>query len=201
MTVVMEPMTRRITGMERVIAIAEELDLRDAGTARHCETVARYAEAIALELGLAEHVVESLRLAGLLHDVGKVGVPRSIVRKPGPLSEQEWAAMRDHPRLGANILEDAGLEDIRDWILAHHERPDGEGYPRRLSDDEIPLEAKILAVADAYEAMTVDRCYRPGIGRERAVAELRGNEGTQFDAVVVEAFIAVLERDELQSAA
>ena len=195
-------MTRRITGMEQVIAIAEELDLRDAGTARHCETVARYAEAIARELGLAEDVVESLRLAGLLHDVGKVGVPRAIVRKPGPLSDEEWAAMRDHPRIGADILDDAGLADIREWVLAHHERPDGEGYPRRLGDAEIPIEAKILAVADAYEAMTVDRCYRPGIGSERAVAELRRNAGTQFDVGVVEAFIVVLERDgELQSAA
>jgi putative nucleotidyltransferase with HDIG domain len=201
MTLVMEPMTRRITGMERVIAIAEELDLRDGGTARHCETVARYAEAIARELGLAEHVCESLRLAGLLHDVGKVGVPRSIVRKPGPLSDEEWAAMRDHPRIGATILDDAGLEDIREWVLAHHERPDGEGYPRRLSDAEIPLEAKILAVADAYEAMTVDRCYRRGIGRDLAVAELRSNAGAQFDAAVVEAFVLVLERDEMQSAA
>jgi putative nucleotidyltransferase with HDIG domain len=201
MTVAMEQMTRRITGMERVIAIAEELDLRDAGTARHCETVARYAEAIARELGLAEHVVESLRLAGLLHDVGKVGIPRSIVRKPGPLSAEEWDAMRDHPRIGADILEDAGLEEIREWVLAHHERPDGAGYPRRLSDDQIPLEARILAVADAYEAMTVDRCYRRGIGRDLAIAELRRNGGTQFDMAVVEAFVAVLVRAELESAA
>jgi putative nucleotidyltransferase with HDIG domain len=194
MTVAMEPLTR-LAGMERVIAIAESLDLRDAGTARHCETVARYAEAIARELGLPGDVVESLRLAGLLHDVGKVGVPRSILGKRGPLSEDEWTAMRDHPRLGADILEDAGLEDIREWILAHHERPDSAGYPRGLSDEEIPLEAKILAVADAYEAMTVDRCYRQAIGRERAIAELRANAGTQFDREVVEAFVAVLRRD------
>jgi putative nucleotidyltransferase with HDIG domain len=200
MTVAMEP-TTRITGMERVIAIAEQLDLRDSGTARHCETVARYAEAIARELGLPEDAVDSLRLAGLLHDVGKVGVPCSIVGKPGPLSEEEWAAMRDHPRLGADILEDAGLEDIREWILAHHERPDGAGYPRCLSGTQIPLEEKILAVADAYEAMTVDRCYRPAIGRERAIAELRANAGAQFDVEVVEAFVAVLERDEIESAA
>jgi putative nucleotidyltransferase with HDIG domain len=200
MRIAMEPATG-IVGMDRVIAIAEQLDLRDSGTARHCETVARYAEAIARELGLAEDVADALRLAGLLHDVGKVGVPRSILAKPGPLSDEEWAAMRDHPRLGAEILEDAGLEDIRKWILAHHERPDGTGYPRRLEDEEIPLEAKILAVADAYEAMTVDRCYRRGIGRDLAIAELKANSGTQFDVAVVEAFVAVLERDQITSAA
>jgi putative nucleotidyltransferase with HDIG domain len=200
MRIAMEPATG-IVGMDRVIAIAEQLDLRDSGTARHCETVACYAEAIARELGLAEDVVESLRLAGLLHDVGKVGLPRSIVGKPGPLSEDEWSAMRDHPRLGAAILEEAGLEDIREWILAHHERPDGTGYPRRLSDDEIPIEAKILAVADAYEAMTVDRCYRRRMGPDLAIAELRRCAGTQFDVDVVEAFVAALGRDEMTSAA
>src|SRR5690349_20899222 len=186
--------------MSRVIEIAEELDLRDEGTARHCRTVACYAESIARELDLADDVVESVRLAGLLHDVGKIGVAGTIVAKAGPLSAEEWAEMQNHPRIGAGILEDTGLDDIREWILAHHERPDGQGYPRGLSDDEIPLEAKILAVADAYEAMTNDRCYRRLIGRERAVAELRRHAGRQFDWAVVEAFIAVLGRDELQSA-
>jgi putative nucleotidyltransferase with HDIG domain len=187
--------------MERVIAIAKELDLRDAGTARHCQTVACYAEAIARELGLAQEVVESVRVAGLLHDVGKIGVARSIVGKRGPLSRHEWLEMRHHPRIGADILGNVGLQDVREWILAHHERPDGAGYPLGLSGNEIPLEAKILAVADSYEAMTNDRCYRDAIGRERAVAELRIHKGGQFDAVVVEAFIRVLERDELESAA
>jgi putative nucleotidyltransferase with HDIG domain len=184
-----------VTSMQNVIEIAAELDLRDAGTARHCETVACYAQAIARELRLPEDVVESVRLAGLLHDVGKVGVPREIVRKRGPLTDDEWIEMQDHPRIGADILEDAGLEQIRQWVLAHHERPDGRGYPRGLDDDEIPLEAKILAVADAYEAMTNDRCYRASIGRDRALAELRRNAGRQFDELVVEAFIVVLERD------
>jgi putative nucleotidyltransferase with HDIG domain len=183
-----------------VIAIARELDLRDEGTARHCQTVACYAEAIARELALSAQVVESVRLAGLLHDVGKIGIPGSIVAKQGPLDDDEWHEMQNHPRIAAGMLVDAGLEDIREWILAHHERPDGEGYPRGLSDDEIPLGAKILAVADSYEAMTNDRCYRNSIGRECAVAELRRHAGGQFDEVVVEAFIAVLERDQLQSA-
>jgi putative nucleotidyltransferase with HDIG domain len=201
MSVVMDETIRGIAGMERVIEIAEELDLRDAGTARHCETVACYAEAIARELALTEELVESVRLAGLLHDVGKAGVDGSIVGKPGPLEDHEWAAMQDHPRIGADLLEDAGIEEIREWVLAHHERPDGKGYPRRLTNPEIPLGAKILAVADAYEAMTVDRCYRPAIGRKSAIEELRRNAGKQFDAEVVDAFIQVLEREEVQSAA
>jgi diguanylate cyclase len=162
--------------------------------------MARAVEIAARELELAWEVVEAVRLAGLLHDVGKIGIPGSILAKPGPLTSEEWIEMQRHPRIGAGILEDAGLEEIREWILAHHERPDGEGYPRGLTDAEIPLEAKILAVADAYEAMTNDRCYRDSIGRERAVAELRRHAGRQFDEVVVEAFIAVLRRDEMQSA-
>jgi putative nucleotidyltransferase with HDIG domain len=185
--------------MERVVEIAKELDLRDQGTARHCQTVACYAEAIARELELADDVVESVRLAGLLHDVGKIGIPGSIVAKPGPLDDEEWIEMQNHPRIGASILEDAGLEEIREWILAHHERPDGKGYPRGLSDDEIPLEAKILAVADAYEAMTNDRCYRTSIGGVRALDELRRHAGSQFDEGVVDAFVTVLERDEMES--
>jgi putative nucleotidyltransferase with HDIG domain len=193
--------SRRTAAMECVIAIAQELDLRDAGTARHCQTVACYAEAIARELQLPEERVESIRIAGLLHDVGKIGLPRSIVGKCGPLDESEWLEMRNHPLIGADILGDAGLNDVRDWVLAHHERPDGAGYPRGLSAGEIPLEAKILAVADAYEAMTNDRCYRGAIGRERALGELQLHKGKQFDAVVVEAFIRVLERDALESAA
>jgi putative nucleotidyltransferase with HDIG domain len=184
-----------VASMQTVIEVAAELDFRDAGTARHCETVACYADAIARELRLPEDVVEAVRLAGLLHDVGKVGVAREIVRKRGPLTEDEWIEMQDHPRIGADILEDAGLDQIREWVLAHHERPDGQGYPRGLDDDEIPIEAKILAVADAYEAMTNDRCYRAAIGRERALAELRRNAGRQFDEVVVEAFLVVLERN------
>jgi putative nucleotidyltransferase with HDIG domain len=212
MTVFMEETTPGLAGarhrrpsrapaMEWVIEIAQELDLRDAGTARHCETVACYAEAIARELRLSEEQVDSVRLAGLLHDVGKIGIAGSIVGKPGPLNHPEWRTMRDHPRIGAEILERAGLEDIREWVLAHHERPDGAGYPRGLDAEEIPLEAKILAVADSYEAMTNDRCYRSSIGRERAVGELRRNAGTQFDKAVVEAFLQVLERDELENAA
>jgi putative nucleotidyltransferase with HDIG domain len=178
-----------------VIAIAREIDRRECGTALHSQVVARYAELTARELGLPEDVVEDVRLAGLLHDVGKSGVADAIVSKPDRLDEHEWMAMRYHPELGAALLDEAGLDDVREWILCHHERPDGYGYPRGLMGEEIPVEARILAVADSYEAMTTDRVYRRSIGRWRARDELRRNAGTQFDAVVVEAFLRALERD------
>jgi len=136
-----------------------------------------------------------VRLAGLLHDVGKSGVSDAVVSKPAVLTEEEWVEMRYHPEIGAALLNDAGLEDVRQWILCHHERPDGTGYPRGLRGGEIPLGARILAVADAYEAMTNDRPYRRSIGRWRAREELRRGAGTQFDEVVVEAFLRAVERD------
>jgi putative nucleotidyltransferase with HDIG domain len=181
--------------IERVVAIAREIDRRECGTAQHSQVVARYAELTGRELGLPEEVVEDLRLAGLLHDVGKSGVTDAIVSKPAALTETEWLEMRYHPELGAALLDHAGLDDVRHWILCHHERPDGEGYPRGLQEYEIPLEARILAVADAYEAMTNDRAYRRAIGRWRAREELRRGAGTQFDEVVVEAFLRAVEGD------
>ena len=172
-----------------VLILAETLDLRDAGTALHSRTVGHYAESIAITLGLAPDHVERIRLAGLLHDIGKIGVPDPILRKAGPLDAAEWPEMRKHPELGARILSGANLDDISAWVLAHHERPDGSGYPAGLRGDDIALEARILSVADAFEAMVSDRVYRPGIGLVAAIAELRKNAGTQFDADVVEAFL------------
>jgi putative nucleotidyltransferase with HDIG domain len=177
-----------------LLSLAEALDLRDAGTADHSQTVGRYAELTARELGLKASLVERVRLAGVMHDIGKIGVTDAILRKPGPLSEEEWAEMRRHPEIGARLLAAAEFDDIREWIVAHHERPDGRGYPHGLRDEQIPLEAKILAVSDAYEAMTSDRVYRPSIGREAARAELRRGAGGQFDARVVAAFLAVVDR-------
>jgi diguanylate cyclase (GGDEF)-like protein/putative nucleotidyltransferase with HDIG domain len=177
-----------------VLGLAEALDVRDTGTARHSQTVGRYSEVMARTLGLGREHVERVRLAGVLHDIGKIGVPDSILSKPGPLTEDEFAQMRKHPEIGARILGGSGLEDIRRWILAHHERPDGRGYPHRLVDEEIPVEAKILAVADAYEAMTSDRVYRRAIGEQAAREELSRHSGSQFDPRVVEAFLGVLAK-------
>ncbi|MEX0993527.1 MAG: diguanylate cyclase [Solirubrobacterales bacterium] len=178
-----------------VVALAETLDVRDAGTARHSQMVGRYCELTAGELGLPPETTERVRLAGILHDVGKVGVPDSILQKPGPLSADEWKLMRKHPEIAARILEGADMDDIREWVLAHQERPDGEGYPMGLRGEEIPLEARILAVADAYEAMTSDRVYRPALSAEAAQMELLECAGTQFDPAVVEAFMKLLEKE------
>jgi len=128
----------------------------------------------------------------VLHDVGKLGVADAVLQKPGPLTDEEWADMRRHPELGARILDHANLRDISGWVLAHHERVDGGGYPHGLAGDAIPLEARILAVADAYEAMTADRPYRTALGHDAAREELMAGAGTQFDPAVVDAFLAAL---------
>jgi two-component system cell cycle response regulator len=177
-----------------LVSLAEALDLRDAGTADHCQTVGRHAELTARELDLPAARVERVRLAGVLHDIGKIGLSDAILGKPGPLDEEEWEEMKRHPEIGARILAAGEFDDIREWVIAHHERPDGRGYPRGLRDEDIPLEAKILAVADAYEAMTSDRVYRAALGRDAARAELRRHSGGQFDARVVRAFLAVVDR-------
>jgi putative nucleotidyltransferase with HDIG domain len=184
---------------ERFLAVlldlAEAVDLRFSGSARHSETVGRYAEMMARELGLSEPHVARVRLAGLLHDIGKVGVPDAILQKPGGLTDDEFALIRQHPALGAQLLQHPGLTDIQSWVGTHHERPDGRGYPLGISGDALTLEAQIVAVADAYEAMTSDRAYRRSLGDAAARAELERGAGEQFDPRVVKAFLTILERE------
>ncbi|MGH2980777.1 MAG: bifunctional diguanylate cyclase/phosphohydrolase [Solirubrobacterales bacterium] len=183
------------TSLETVLSLAELVDVNQMGSARHSQVVGRYAEAMGGRLGLYGDHVQRLRLAGVLHDVGKIGVRGSILAKPGPLTDHEMEEMRTHPEVGARIVRNAGLTDIAVWIGAHHERPDGGGYPGGVGEREIPLEARILAVADAYEAMTNDRAYRSAMTPAKAREELKLNAGTQFDPRVVDAFITLLESD------
>jgi diguanylate cyclase (GGDEF)-like protein/putative nucleotidyltransferase with HDIG domain len=189
----------RDVASERFLAVmldlAEAIDLRFSGSARHSETVGRYAEMMARELGLSVQRTTRVRLAGMLHDIGKVGVPDGILHKPGKLTDAEFAVIKRHPELGAQMLDHPSLTDVREWVSQHHEQPDGRGYPRGLVDEEIPLEARIIAVADAYEAMTSDRSYRSSLDHEAARAELERCAGAQFDARVVRALIALLERE------
>lgn len=180
--------------MATVLTLAETLDVRDTGTAAHSRAVGRFVATMATELGLAPERIQRVRLAGMLHDIGKIGVSDAILRKPGPLTDDEWAEMRKHPEIGARILANPSFDDIRSWVLCHHERMDGRGYPRALAGEEIPLEARILAVGDAYEAMIADRPYRPGMSPEAANEELRACAGTQFDYQVVEAFLRGMRR-------
>ena len=179
-----------------VLVLAETLDMRDSGTARHSQLVGRYTRSIATEMGMSPEEIERMHLAGVLHDIGKIGIPDSILKKPAALEPHEWAEMRKHPELGARILQGAHFDDIATWVLAHHERPDGQGYPLGLAVDQIPLQARVLAVADAYEAMTNDRVYRPAMPEAEARAELKRYAGTQFDPEIVELFVKLLEKED-----
>ena len=177
-----------------VMLLAETLDLRDPSTARHSRTVGAYAQATARALGLPADRVEQVHAAGVVHDLGKLGIADAILHKPGSLSEAEWQEMRRHPEIGARILEHAGLRQIAGWVRAHHERVDGRGYPDALAAAQISVEARILAVADAYEAMIADRPYRAGMPPAAARAELERCAGSQFDPIVVEAFLSTIDR-------
>jgi HD-GYP domain-containing protein (c-di-GMP phosphodiesterase class II) len=172
-----------------VMLLAETLDLRDPGTGRHSRTVGSLARQTATALGLPDEHVEKVYAAGVLHDLGKLGIADAVLYKRGPLDDAEWAEMQRHPEIGARILEHAGLPDIANWVRGHHERIDARGYPDGIGGQDIPLEARILAVCDSYEAMVADRPYRRGRSAEEARAELTNCAGTQFDPAVVDAFL------------
>ncbi len=176
-----------------VLSLADVLDFRDPRGAGHAGAVATYAVSLGRELGLPEQRLQRLRLAAMLHDIGKVGIPDSILEKPGPLSPAEWDQVRRHPEMAARILGAKDLADIRGWILARHEQPDGHGYPHGLSGEEIPIESRILAVAESFDAMTSDRPFRQAKTRDEAIRELGRYSGVQFDGAVVDAFVRVLD--------
>ena len=175
-------------------ALARAVDAKDSYTRSHCETVAALCDGIATELGLAAESVAAIRLAGLVHDVGKIGVPDAILQKPAALSEEEYSIIKGHCALGHKILIGTDLERQAPWVLHHHERIDGDGYPDGLAGDDIPLGARIIHVADAFEAMTSDRPYRPGMSDDDAIVELLRHVGTQFDGECVAALLRSLGR-------
>ena len=175
--------------------LAATVDAKDSYTRGHSERVAAYARAIAVELGLPQLEVETIELAGLLHDIGKIGVPDLVLQKPGRLDPDERALIMEHAALGAKILADnLALMPLVPLVRHHHEWYDGSGYPDGLSGDDIPLGAAIIAVADTYDTMTTDRPYRKAPGRERARAEILRCSGTQFNPRVVAAFLRTLDR-------
>jgi putative nucleotidyltransferase with HDIG domain len=181
---------------QTIEALAEAIEARDAHTYGHSRQVAHYAVALARELGLAPERVELLDYAGLLHDVGKIGIRDYILLKPGRLDDEEYAVMQGHPRIGVKIIERVcGLRATLPIIEAHHERWDGKGYPHGLRGEEIPLEARILSVADAFEAMTADRAYRPAMPFDEAIEILLRGRGYAWDAALVDQFVALLRRE------
>jgi len=169
-------------------SLARVVDARDAYTGSHSERVGELAARIARRLGFEEAEVELTRLAANLHDLGKLAIPEEILRKAGTLDESERLVLQHHPQIGHRMLESLGVESIADWVLHHHERWDGAGYPHRLRGDEIPLGARIIFVADAWDAMTSERVYRTPLSEREAMDELERCAGSQFDPMVVDAF-------------
>lgn len=180
-----------LDGYKRTVnALAAAIDAKDPYTCGHSQRVRDYALMAGKTLSLPSDIMEAISYAGVLHDVGKIGIVESTLCKTGSLNTQEWATMRDHPAIGAVILGDIPfLEEARDLVLFHHERFDGNGYPNRLKKEDIPLGARLIAVADAFDTMVTDRAYRPAQGVDYALNELNRHSGTQFCPIAVEAFI------------
>ena len=180
-------------------SLAKAVDERDAYTGSHSQRVGDYSARIARRLGAEEPAIELTRLAGNLHDLGKLAIPEDVLRKPSTLSEVEKLMLERHPQIGFRMLESLGVQPVAEWVLHHHERWDGAGYPNKLAGDQIPLGARIIFVADAFDAMTSDRAYRRAIPERDALAELERCAGTQFDPEVVKALADELRptRDDL----
>jgi diguanylate cyclase (GGDEF)-like protein/putative nucleotidyltransferase with HDIG domain len=179
-------------------SLAKAVDARDTYTGSHSERVAELAARLATRIGIDAEQIELTRLAGSLHDLGKLAIPEEILRKAGELTDSERLVLERHPQIGFRMLDSLGVDPVADIVLHHHERWDGAGYPDGLRGEEIPLGARIIFVADAYDAMTSDRVYRARRSHEEALAELRRCAGTQFDPMIVDAFAAELgEYDDL----
>jgi putative nucleotidyltransferase with HDIG domain len=184
--------------IDLVQALTAALDAKSSYTRGHSDRVAELSWALARELGLGDREAESARVAGHLHDIGKIGVPDSIISKPGVLTPEELDMMRRHTRIGASVVEQvAHLRGFASAVRGHHERWDGSGYPDGLAGDSIPLEARIICIADSYDAMTSARSYRELISPTAAVEEIRRCAGAQFDPRLVEAFCRLFSAGEL----
>jgi HD domain len=177
-------------------ALCQAVETKDFYTRGHSERVSRGSGMIARQIGMRADRAEAIMFAGMLHDVGKLGVPTKVLQKTGPLTEEEFAAIQLHPMRGLEIVREIGfLNEALAGIMHHHEKIDGTGYPMGFAGDEIPEFARIIAVADAFDSMTSTRSYREARRMNEAIEELRKGAGTQFDPVLVEAFIASLHRD------
>jgi diguanylate cyclase (GGDEF)-like protein len=174
----------RLRAAENLIRI---VDSKDTYTGEHSQAVAKLVEAMSRELELDDETTEQLKLAGLLHDLGKIAIPDTLLRKPGCLEPDERRLVRAHVQFGHSLLEGLGIEPVDSWVLHHHEHWDGSGYPDGLAGEEIPFGSRVILVADAYDAMTSDRTYRTASTATQALAEIRRRAGAQFDPAVVSA--------------
>ena len=171
-------------------SLAKAVDARDVYTGSHSERVSDLAARVAERMGLAQEIVELTRLAASLHDLGKLAIPEEILRKPGPLTDPERLVLERHPQIGYRMLESLGVDPVAEWVLHHHERWDGTGYPDGLHEEDIPLGARIIFVADAFDAMTNDRVYQGKLSVGAALDELERCAGTQFDPYAVAALVS-----------
>ena len=173
-------------------ALSNALDVRDSETEGHSRRVVEYMELIIAELSISPENLSTLRRGALLHDIGKIGVPDNVLRKPAALSDAEWAVMKRHPEHGARIISQIPfLQDVSRIVRHHHERWDGKGYPDGIAGESIPLGARIFAVADSFDAMTSDRPYRRAMSVKDARVEVARCRGTQFDPEIVDAFVGI----------
>ena len=180
---------------ETIKALSNAVEAKDEYTKGHSYRVAQYAVGIAQEMGLTYEVVDKINTAAILHDIGKIGISDTILNKPDNLSDEEYMRIQNHPEIGAKILFEVDfLKDVAEIIKHHHERYDGKGYPLHLEGNNIPLEASILAVADAYDAMTSDRAYRKAMNSTIAYKIIIKESGKQFDPRVVESFMKYMKK-------
>jgi putative nucleotidyltransferase with HDIG domain len=181
--------------MDTVTALAFTIDAKDHYTQGHSQSVSRLATQIGQQLGLTKDELEEIRLAGILHDIGKIGVPESVLNKPSCLTPEEFELMKSHTTLGERILAPLkvkAIEHIRKMVRSHHERIDGKGYPDGLTGEDIPLGARIITIADCFDTLISDRSYKKACPLQEAVEELRRGRGSQFDAKLLDAFLNAL---------
>jgi len=183
--------------LEVIMKALFEKNLRER---QHSIRVSQLCEAIGNALALSDVDIHELRTAGLMHDIGKIIIEDQILEKPGSLNELEWREIRRHSETGYRIMSSVNeLSPLAKYVLAHHERWDGKGYPHGLKGEEIPLAARIIAIADAYDAMTSARPYRSALSREAAIEELKRNAGTQFDPDIVKVFAEIVSTERINS--
>lgn len=185
--------------LELITTLSNALDSRDSYTLHHSESVAKYSVQIAEKMKLSKERCDIIRQGALLHDVGKIGVPEHILKKNGRLTDEEYEIIKSHPAIGYKMIKHVGnfhKNGVLDIVLYHHERYDGKGYPTGLKGNQIPLFARIVAVADAFDAMTTKRVYRDNLGLDFALNEIKKNKGTQFDPEIVEIFLSMFDNEQ-----